>query len=440
MTRRVVITGLGAVSAYGVGVEPLWEGMTTARSAIRRIQRFDPSGFACRVAGELDQDAFSVRDYVPKSYRKATKVMCRDIELAVAAANVAVKDAGLTTRATDPEAEPTYPPHRVGCQIGAGLIAADVDELTAALVTSRDDSGGVDLANWGAAGMQNLTPLWLLKYLPNMLACHVTIIHDCQGPSNTITCAEASSALSLGESVRVISRGGADVCLTGGAEFKLNPMAIFRQHCGKRLAATSDDDDPSKVVRPFAPDARGTVLGEGGGLLILEALESAQARGATAYAEVVGFASTQSPCRNTISFDFDPSDPGMADAIELALAQAKIEPDEIDAIVPFGSGIANVDQAEAAAIQRVFGERAATIPLITTVPFTGNCNAGNSAIALIVAAQAMHTQTLPARLNTSSAVGLDANATGTRRAELGHALVFTTSQGGQNAAVILKRI
>jgi 3-oxoacyl-[acyl-carrier-protein] synthase II len=439
-SRRVVITGLGPVTCFGIGIDPLWQAMLEGRTGIAKIRRFDPDGFECRFAGELSDEQFTIRDVVPKSYRKATKVMCRDIELAVAAADAAVRNAGLTTKATDPDAEPTCAPHRVGCQIGAGLIAADVDELTAALVSSRNGNGGVDLTHWGATGMQNLTPLWLLKYLPNMLACHVTIIHDCHGPSNTITCCEASSGLSLGESVRVIARGGADVCLTGGAEFKINPMAIFRQICAKRLAHPSDEDEARRAVRPFAPDASGTIIGEGGGIIVLEAIETAEMRGAMPLAEVAGFASTQSHCRYSITFDFDPDDPAMSDAMELAMEQAGVKPDQIDAIVPFGSGIANVDQAEAAAIRRVFGERAASIPIITTIPNTGNCNAGNGAVALSVAVRAMKEQKLPARLNTHGAQGLDADACESRDAELNCVLAFSTSQGGQNAAIVLKRV
>ncbi|MHC5024523.1 MAG: beta-ketoacyl synthase N-terminal-like domain-containing protein, partial [Planctomycetota bacterium] len=145
MAPRVVITGIGTVTAFGLGIDPLWDSMLAGRTGIRRIQRFDPCGFPCKVAGELPDGAFDIRKIVPKSYRKATKVMCRDIELAVAAAAVAVEDADLVTRATNAEAEPTIAPHRFGCHIGAGLIAADLDELTAALVTSRGDDGAVDL-------------------------------------------------------------------------------------------------------------------------------------------------------------------------------------------------------------------------------------------------------------------------------------------------------
>ncbi len=431
--RRVVITGLGPVTAFGVGIESLWQAMIEGRSAIKRIERFNPCGFPCKIAAELSDDEFSVRKIVPKSHRKATKVMCRDTELAVAASIAAVADAGLVTPAIDPQAKPTIDPPRLGCQVGAGLIAADVDELTAALVTSRDDSGEFDLRHWGESGMENLTPLWLLKYLPNMLASHVTIIHDCQGPSNSITCCEASSGLSMGESMRVIQRGAADACLSGGAESKINPMAFLRQHFTDRLATTREDEDPATVVSPFDANARGTVLGEGGGLIVLEALDSAEARGAEAYAELVGFASTQ-------SYDPDADSDGITDAMQLALQRAEIQPSQVDAIAPFGSGIPEVDAAEATAIKNILGTRASVTPLITTIPNVGNCNAGSGAVSVAVAAKAIKVKTLPARLNTTSADGLDADACPSRSCELVHVLVTCTSQGGQNVAMVLRRM
>jgi 3-oxoacyl-[acyl-carrier-protein] synthase II len=439
MSRRVVITGLGPITAFGAGMDPLWQAMCEGRSAIGPLQSFDPGGFTCQVAAELPSEAFSVKTVVPKSYRKATKVMCRDIELAIGAAHAAVVDAGLVTKGTDGEAEPTIPPQRFGCHIGAGLIAADVDELAAALMTSRGSDGQFDLAHWGRQGMENLTPLWLLKYLPNMLACHVTIVHDCRGPSNTITCCEASSALSLGESMRVIERGAADACLSGGAEYKLNPMAYLRQHFAGRLARTNGTDDAQAAARPFDPTATGTVLGEGGGILVLEAADSAERRGAKPYAEVEAFAATQSFCPDTVGLEPTSDGESIADAMRLALDQAKLTAGDIDAIVPFGSSIPSVDAAEAAAIRAVFGDRAPSVPIVTTVPNTGNCAAGNGAVGLCVAAMCLREQKLPARLNTSGAEGLDANACPSRQANLDRMLVITTSQGGQNAAVVVKR-
>ena len=441
MHSDVVITGLGPVTGFGVGIEPLWRGMVEGRSAIGRIARFDPSGFQCQAAAEVPAD-FAIRDWVPKSYRKSTKVMCRDVELAVAAAAAAVTDAGLTTKGTDPDAAPSIDPDRFGCQIGSGLIAADLDELTLALASSRDESGDrVDLAQWGRTGMQNLTPLWLLKYLPNMLACHVTIVHDCRGPSNTITCTEASAHLSLAESLRVIERGGADACLTGGAESKLNPMSFERQQMSGRLRTTAAGDAADAMsVRPFDPAADGTILGEGGGILVVERADVAAARGARPYCRLTAVSAPQSHWTDARGLGAPEEDRSIDDAIELALQRSGLTPADVDALVPLGSGVPGMDRAEAAAIRRVFGARAASLPLVTTIPNVGSCAAGTGAVALAVAACMIREQMLPARLHSAGLEDLDAAAAPARPASLGTVLVLSTSQGGQNAAAVLRRI
>ena len=439
--RRVLITGLGPITSYGLGIAPLWEAMLEGRSGLRLIDHFDASGFSSPFAGVLPRDQFDVRKIVPKTYRKATKVMARDTELAVAAAATAVADAGLVTRATDGDDPPTYGPDRTGCHIGAGLIAADVDELTKATATSATEDGEFDISEWGRSGMGNLTPLWLLKYLPNMLACHVTIIHDCQGPSNTITCAEASSGLSLGESRRVITRGHADICLSGGAESKINPMGILRQQFAKRLAHASPDDDPSSIVRPYAADAAGGLLGEGGGILVLEAMECALERGTAPLAEFSGFGATQAMAADSMGTTYDQADVSVASAISTALASAGCLADEVDAILPLGSGIPGMDEVDARAIKSVFGERSAEIPLITMVPYIGLCGAGLGAISVAVAAQCLREQKLPARIGVSEPgmYGLDSGPCPSRDADLNRILVFTTSMGGQNVAILLER-
>ena len=440
--RRVVFTGLGPVSAFGLGIEPLWAAMLEGRSGITSLDsRFDASGFDCPFAASLPAESFDVRKVVPKTYRKATKVMARDTELAVGAAALAVSDAGLVTRATDGDEPPTIPPSRTGCHIGAGLIAADVDELSAALVTSVDDDGEFDIGRWGEIGMGNLTPLWLLKYLPNMLACHVTIIHDCQGPSNTITCAEASSGLSIGESMRVIARGHADICLTGGAESKLNPMGLLRQQYAKRLANVSSDVSPDSIVRPFSTDAAGGVLGEGGGILALEALDHALERGMEPIAELAGLSASQAMCSDTVGRAYDDDDVSVVRAIEAALSSANCDPSEVDAIVPLGSGIPWMDAVDARAIREVFGSRAADIPLVTVVPYVGLCGAGIGAIAVSVAAQCLREQKLPARIGAIDPgdSGLNCGPCESTDAELRSILVFTTSLGGQNVAMLLRR-
>jgi 3-oxoacyl-[acyl-carrier-protein] synthase II len=237
----------------------------------------------------------------------------------------------------------------------------------------------------------------------------------------------------------VIERGAADACLSGGAESKVNPMSMVRQTFAGRLAPTSGDQDPATVVRPFDPGATGTVIGEGGGLIVVEAAEIAEQRGREPYAEIAGLASTQSYCPDTVGLDLDPDGMGIADAMELALERAGASPDDIDAVVPLGSSIPSVDRAEAAAIKRVFGSRAAEVPLVTIIPNTGNCNAGAGAVAVAVAANALKTQTLPARLNTEEVDGLDAAACPSRDAKLDWILVSQVAQGGQNVSLVLKR-
>jgi len=311
--RRVVITGIGIVSSIGIGGRIFWDSLLAGNVGIRRISAFDPSGFPCQIAGEVPE--FKIGDFVPKAYRKATKVMARDIQLAVVAADDAFKDAGLQSHAYTET--PNFNGRRFGCNIGAGLISAELSELAMAMNSSRDDSDSnkIDLSKWGRDGMTQLTPLWLLKYLPNMLACHVTIIHQLKGPSNTITCADASSHLAIGEAFRTIQRGNADLAICGGAECKVQQMGLLRHSLLKRLNETQNDD-PAHAVRPFDADAHGTALGDGGGLLIIEEYEHAKTRGAKIYAELLGFAASQDSYRIT---EPDPTGHSYARAITSAI-------------------------------------------------------------------------------------------------------------------------
>lgn len=450
MRRRVVITGLGAVTPFGYGFEPLWRGLMSGESRLGPTRAFDASSFPSTLAGEVSD--FNVKDHVPKAYRKAVKVMARDIELAVGAAKAAVEDAGLITPGVDPDADPTYPSERTGCSIGAGLIATEINELTTAFVTAQAEPGRFDYDLWGglseggsegtvSGGMSNLTPLWLLKYLPNMLACHVTIIHQARGPSNTITCAEASGLLSIAESVRVIQRGDADLCYAGGAESKVEPMGVLRWHLIGRLADTTGLSDPvaqaKTVVRPYDPTATGTVLGEGGGIVTLESAEHASVRGAKPLAEVLGTGAGISP----ESADPAARSRGLAVAIRAALRDAKLTPDDIDLIVPHAAGIPASDAEEVAAFRELFGKRLGTMPIVTVTPATGDMTAGHAGVLACVAAKILATGDLPARIHHGSpAEGLLAGAASAGQTRARRALVCTNAVGGQNAAMILGAI
>lgn len=439
MTAGVVISGMGSVSALGIGADALFKGLCAGTSGLGRITRFDPGGFPVQIAGEVRD--LNIKDYVPKSYRKSIKVMARDIELAVAAAKCAVEDAGLTTRGSGEDLSDdqlTYRPDRMGCNIGAGLIAAETDEMAAAMTTARSEAGNFSYRAWGGEGgrgMEALTPLWLLKYLPNMLACHVTIIHGAEGPSNTITCSEASGLLTLGESMRIIERGAADMCFSGSVESKLNPMGLLRLDFADRLAHLTTIPEGQTVVRPYDPQTPGGVLGEGGGIVILENAQTAERRNAKVYAEAVGFGGGHSDAR----YSAGEHDEGFGYAIENALEDAEITPEQVDVIVPMASGVPELDRPELGALRRIFGTRLSSIPLVTIHPNVGNCVAGAGGLQVVVGAMCLHTQTIPARLHAGrSASGLDAGPSPSRGANLEYALLCSGSLGGQNAAVVLK--
>src|SRR5687768_7441494 len=430
--RRVVITGIGVISPIGIGTKTFWDNLLAGKVGVRRIESFDPGGFASQLAGEVP--AYKIGDYVPKSYRKATKVMARDIELAVVAADDAFKDAGLQSRAyTD---SPTIPTSRFGCNIGAGLISCELNELTSALHIARGDGNKLDLHKWGQDGMQQLTPLWLLKYLPNMLACHVTIIHELKGPSNTITCADASSHLAIGEAFRTIQRGKADLAICGGAETKVVPMSHMRQILLKRCTETHNDS-PETAVRPFDADADGTATAEGGGLLILEEYEHATARGAKVYAELVGFGASQDTHRIT---EPDPAGHSYGRAIGKALADANLPPNAVDLLVPSGLGIPAHDRAELAGLHNVFGGGLSRVPLAPIKAQTGNLAAG-SGVDAAAAVLALHHNKIPGAVNTRKVIdGHELNVKPEARdAELNVTVSSVYSLGGQNAALVFKR-
>jgi 3-oxoacyl-[acyl-carrier-protein] synthase II len=451
---------MGAVTGHGIGVYPLWEGVVAGKTSIALMRRLDPGSFGCRFSSEVT--GYSAKELIPKSYRKFLKVMARDTELAVGAAKFAVEDAGLITRAAAGEGggELTYPSGRTGCNIGAGLIAAETLELTTALSTAVPAGAGPELTErtngfsyraWGTVaveegepvgGMNNLPPLWMLKYLPNMLACHVTIIHGAEGPSNTITCAEASGLLSIGESSRIIERDAADVCLAGSAESKLSVMGVLRLDLAGRLAHTGMDADPAGIVRPYDERGLGTVPGEAGAILVLEEKSSAAKRGAKVYAQVAGFGAGHDTgdCIPPIT-NPNAVNEGLECAIGAALRDAGITPDDVDAIVPQASGIPSLDAGEAGALRKIFGAGLAKKPMVTLPPLVGDCSAGSGAVQVVVAAMAIAKQTLPARIHAGShPADLDVGPAPSRPARLRNVLVCSSALGGQCGALVLRSV
>ena len=444
MNRSVVITGLGPLCSIADSADAFWNALSTGKHSITPIESFDASGFSCPLAGQVDA---KVRDWVPKSYRKATKVMARDTELAVIAAKLAADDAGLLTRGSeDTDSGFAIDPLRTGCQIGAGLIAADTAEMSRAVVTATDDTGDFNTANWGTegsgdSGMNNLPPLWLLKYLPNMLACHVTIIHGLQGPSNTIMGAEAGALLSIIESARVITRDSADLCLTGGAESRLNPLGLLRWEYAGRLADLKDADEtnPSNIIKPFQPDSIGSIMGEGGGMLVVEEESHAKDRGVRAYARITGFGSAQSLNPALPIFNEEPSDTdeALTRAINAALKQANLKPEDIDAILPLGIGQPTLDSREYNGLLDALGPSAVTVPMVNLCDRIGNTLSAHAGLMTAAGALMIHNQSFPAGTTTLDSSGPISPQQPTR---LNNVLICTSSLAGQCGALVLSAL
>jgi 3-oxoacyl-[acyl-carrier-protein] synthase II len=430
---RVVITGIGAVSPLGLTAKQTWDGLCAGKCGIRRITAFDPSKFSCQLAGEVEQ--YKIQQYVPKAFRKATKLMSRDIELSVIAADEAVRDSGIITRAID-EQRVNVNSQRVAINVGAGLISCDPCELAPAVAKSITD-GKFDIRKWGKEGLELVTPLWLLKYLPNMLACHIGIIHDIQGPSNTITCAEISGHISIAEAAEVVARGDADVALAGGAEAKVNPVLIMRQ-CLIKRTTDQHNDNPENACRPFDADAAGSVFGDGGGIVILENLANATRRGAKIYAELTG--AGQSISINTQYEHIEPDGKGITIAIEKALAQANITPKDIDLVIPHGTGIPQDDLAEAKGIETAMGNEIKRIPVWPTKSMLSNTGAAAGALDVIAAVYAMREGKIPPAKNCGKkAAGCNLNIVKNEiKTNIRYALCCGYTYGGQTAAIILK--
>jgi 3-oxoacyl-[acyl-carrier-protein] synthase II len=433
-SARVVVTGLGAVSPLGLDADQMWAGLCEGRCGIGRIRAFDPDGLPCELAGEVPD--YNIQDHVPRKYRKSCKLMCRDIELAVIAAQQAVLASGLVTKGIDPD-HVSINPARMAVNMGAGIISCDMPELAPAAAVSTTE-GRFDIRRWGREGLDHLTPLWLLKYLPNMLACHIGIIHDAQGPSNTITCAEASAHLAIAEAAQILARGDSDVALPGAAEAKVNPVLMVRQMLLKRTNNTCNDR-PSEACRPFDANAGGSVFGEGGGVLVLESLDHARRRGARILAELVGIG--QSHSIGPAYARLEPDGQAVRIAIEKALDDADIDAHRLDLLIPHGTGVPQDDLAEAQGIQAALGEAIDRVPVWPTKSMLSTTGAACGALDAIAAIQAITTGTIPAARNFEKAAdGCRLRiATEDIRRPIEHAICCSYTHGGQTAALVLRR-
>jgi len=424
--RRVVITGIGVVAPNGIGKDAFWKSCVNGKSGVGPIRSFDASRHPVKIAAEVPD--FDPSPHLPPHHRKSLKIMGRASRFAVGAASLAVEDSGLELDRFDPE--------RVGVVMGTGVVPIDLSEVAPLLMEACDEDGRLHADRLGQLGAGALFPLWLLKYLPNMAAAHVSMALNAQGPNNTITTACAAGTQAVGEAFRLIGRGDADIVLAGGADSRIDPLMLLAYTA---LGAISPAHrPPAEVSRPFDGQRDGFVLGEGAGVLALEDLETAKTRGATIYAEVLGLGSSFDAYAVTKP---DPDARGAARAIEWALQEARIDPHDVDYINAHGTSTRLNDLMETKAVKRVFGEGAKALPLSSIKSMVGHLIGAAGAVEAAALALTLYGGVVPPTINQTHPdpnCDLDYVPNNARELSVRTAVSTSFGFGGQNAALVMQ--
>ena len=371
--RRVVITGMGLISPIGNSNEAIWDSLENGRSGIARLTRVPVEHLPTKVGGEANEftgniDNFgSLEKQQKRTIKKGIKLMSREIQMGVAASQLALGNSGLEIGKVDPD--------RLGTMFGSDYIMTLPDEYARAIQSCMGGNGKFDFEVWADKGLHQVDPLWLLKYLPNMPASHVAIYNDCRGPSNSLTVREASSNLAIAEATTTINRGIADVMIAGATGTRIHILRTLHVALQEELA--SPDVEPQSASRPFDRDRTGMVIGEGAGTIILESLEHAQGRGATIYGEVVGFASGSVANKQGVA-DYRQS---FKNVMSMALENSNSTVNDIGHIHAHGLSSRKCDSDEAQAIQDVFGNQCP--PVTAAKSYMGNLGAGSGMVEVI---------------------------------------------------------
>ncbi|NLY29723.1 MAG: beta-ketoacyl-ACP synthase II [Firmicutes bacterium] len=409
--RRVVVTGIGVVTPLGIGKEAFWDGLANGRSGVRRITRFDPSELASQIAGE-------VPDFEPLNYmdRKDARRMDRFTQFAVAAAALALADAGLDQEVPLGE--------RAGVLIGSGVGGIEtLEEQALTLVTK---------------GVNRISPFFVPMMIADMAAGQVSIQFGAKGHNACTVTACCSGAHSIGDAFRVIQRGEADIMISGGAEAPLGKLAMGG-FCSAKTLSTRNDE-PERASRPFDAGRDGFVMGEGSGIVILEELEHARARGAKIYGELVGYGATGDAYHITTPA---PEGEGAARAMLAALNDAGLTIEDVDYINAHGTSTKYNDYFETVAIKRVFGQQAASVPISSTKSMTGHLLGAAGGVELIASLLAMEHSLIPPTINYEEPdpdCDLDYVPNTARPKELNVVMSNSFGFGGHNAVLIAKKL
>lgn len=410
MNRRVVVTGVGLVTPLGVGVDKTWQNICAGKSGIAPISRFDTTDYGVKIAAEVKD--FQIEEFISK---KAAKHLDLFVQYAVAAASMAFADASFVVTS---ENSP-----RVASITGCGLGGLPTIEKYNQVVLER--------------GPGRITPFFIPMVIPNMGAGHISILFKLKGPNLSLTTACAAGTHAIGQAFRSISYGECDAAITGGSESTISPLAVGGFHAMKALSTRNDD--PTSASRPFDQDRDGFVIAEGGGMLLLEELAHAEARGAKIYAEVVGYGLTG----DGYHIAAPPADgDGAVRCMQMALDNSGLSAEDIDYINAHGTSTPLNDVVETKAIKKVFGDHAYKLAVSSTKSMTGHMLGGAGGVEAVFMAMAIKNEIVPPTINlhnSDPACDLDYVPNQARSMKIRAAISNSFGFGGTNAVLIMKR-
>lgn len=410
MKRRVVVTGVGLVTPLGTGTEKTWDGLMSGRSGVGPITRFDASAHGCQIAAEVKD--FDASDWFEKKQAKNLDLF---VQYGIVAAEFAMQNSGL--KVTEELAE------RVGVITGCGMGGLPTIEQYHGVLMDR--------------GPRRITPFFIPRVIPNMPSGHISMRFGAKGPNLSLSTACAAGTHAVGEAYRHIVFGDCDIAITGGTESVVCPLAVGG--FGSMKALSTRNEDPEHASRPFDLDRDGFIIAEGSGMIVLEELEMALARGATIYAEMVGYG--QSSDAYHIAAPPENGE-GAARCMGMALKNAQMNPEDIDYINAHGTSTPLNDRCETAAIKTVFGEHAARLAISSTKSMTGHMLGGAGGIESAFTALTLHNQCAPPTMNLETpdpACDLDYVPNEARAMKLNAAMSNSFGFGGTNGVIIMKR-
>ncbi|MDA0839215.1 MAG: beta-ketoacyl-ACP synthase II [Planctomycetota bacterium] len=409
--RRAVITGLGIVSSLGTNLAKTWEGITSGRSGIGPITAWDATEYSVRFGGECRD--FVTSDWV--SHREERRVD-RFTQLAIAASDMALDDSGMDLDKTDRS--------RVGCILGSGIGGLAEIELQHAELRDK--------------GPRHVSPMLVPKMMVNAASGQVSIRHALMGPNWAVVTACASAAHAIGDALNVIRRNQAEVIVTGGCEAAMTPLS-YAGFCNLKALSTRNDD-PATASRPFDRDRDGFVMGEGAGIIILEEMEHAKARGARIYAELVGYGMSADGCHITMP---DPSGTGPSNSMKFALQDAGMNPTEVDYVNAHGTSTPLNDKGETQAIRNIFGAHAEKLAVSSNKSQFGHTLGASGGLEIVVTAYGMMSNVIPPTINYTTPdpeCDLDYVPNEAREQSFDVALSNSFGFGGHNGTLIIKKM